>query len=181
MKKYILTALFIVSLILSTNNVFAITDSNENDAFSEKETEAITSIVTQKPNMSVVEKMFSDKYKGEDENFLQQVGYDLFVPQTVTNTATTGEYDNDYKLSVGEKVSIYSYGDSADIMALSGSSLLSPVMSSQVDSKGNIFIQGIGLVPAENRTISEVETSLNKMASAKYKNLNHYKEEPFVQ
>ena len=171
MKKYILTALFIVSLIFGANNVFAITDNNENDAFSEKETEAITSVVTQNPNMSVVEKIFNDEAGGVSNKFLRQVGYDLFASQIATSAGTTGKYDNNYKLSVGEKVSIYSYGDSVDIMAISGASLLAPVMNSQVDSKGNIFVSGIGLVQAENRTISEVEASLNKLASTKYKNL----------
>ena len=56
-------------------------------------------------------------------------------------------------------------------MAISGSSLLSPVMTAHVDSKGNIFMQGIGVVSAENKTISEVESELNKMAARKYKNL----------
>jgi protein involved in polysaccharide export with SLBB domain len=118
-----------------------------------------------------VEKIFNDEAGGVGNKFLRQVGYDLFASQISTSAGTTGKYDNNYKLSVGEKVSIYSYGDSVDIMAISGASLLAPVMNSQVDSKGNIFVSGIGLVAAENKTISEVESDLNKLASKKYKNL----------
>lgn len=56
-------------------------------------------------------------------------------------------------------------------MAISGASLVSPSSSTQVDSKGNIFIPGVGLVKAENRTISDVENEVNRVAAQKYKSM----------
>lgn len=56
-------------------------------------------------------------------------------------------------------------------MAISGANLLNPMTKTEVDSKGDIFIQGIGVVKAENRTLGEVENSINSLAAQKYKSL----------
>ena len=56
-------------------------------------------------------------------------------------------------------------------MALSGASLVSPSSTVEVDSKGNIFIPGIGLIKAENRALSDVEVEANRLAAQKYKNM----------
>ena len=117
------------------------------------------------------EKIFNSEKAIETGHILKQVGYDIFNSTTSTGGNTTGKYDSNYKLSIGESVNIYLYGDSVDVMAISGASLLSPVIKTEVDSKGNIFVQGIGMVPAENKTLNEVESSLQKLASAKYKSL----------
>ena len=100
-----------------------------------------------------------------------EVGYDYITGPAGSGTKISGKFDDSYKLSIGEKVSAYLYGDSVDVMAISGSNLLSPVIQTEVDSKGNIFISGIGVVPAENRTIKEVETAMNQKANAKYRSL----------
>ncbi len=121
--------------------------------------------------LSGIEKLFN----GDEINMtnvpLMQVGYDLFAPQITGGNERTGKFDDNYKFSIGERVNAYLYGDSVDIMAISGSNLLSPVVQTEVDSKGNIFIIGIGLTPAENRSISEVERAINAAASKKYKSL----------
>ena len=114
--------------------------------------------------LSPIEKLFSDEGK------LKQVGYDVFNSQNALNGAS-GKYGDNYKLSIGESINVYLYGDSVDVMAISGSSLLSPVIKTEVDSKGNLFVQGIGMVAAENRTMGEVENSLQRLASSKYRNL----------
>ena len=178
MKKHIILLLLLITFIWSANCASAakiknittdnITVEEANDAFSQKFQEENTT--SSNRNLSVIEELFNGKDADLSANYLKQVGYNLFVSQAI-NTATTGKFDNSYKLSVGEKVSIYLYGDSVDVMAISGASLLSPVMNSQVDSKGNIFVQGIGVIPAENKSISEVESEMNKIATAKYKNL----------
>ncbi|MBE7705521.1 MAG: hypothetical protein E7Z90_06930 [Cyanobacteria bacterium SIG29] len=119
---------------------------------------------------SKIEEMFNGNDLEISKTPLMQVGYNLFgaVP---TGQATTGKYDNSYKLSVGEKVTVYLQGDSVDVMAISGTTLLNPVSSAEVDSKGQLFIQGLGSVPAEGKTLEEVEKSINKIASKKYKSL----------
>ena len=120
--------------------------------------------------LSAVEKIFNSK-DTMIGNTLNQVGYDMFSAPAPSMSTVGGKYNNDYKLSVGEKVNIYLYGDSVDVMAISGSSALSPFVNSQVDSKGNIFIQGLGVVEAENKSLSEIETEMNKLASQKYNSL----------
>lgn len=124
-----------------------------------------------KYEFSPIEQLFNGKELDANSKPLFQVGYDLFSAPSSPTTATTGKFENNYKLSIGEKISAYLYGDSVDVMAISGASLLSPVVKSEVDSKGNIFIQGIGVVAAEGKTISEVENEINSIASKKYNSL----------
>ncbi len=121
--------------------------------------------------LSPIEKLFNGKESEVSGNPLVQVGYDLFTSTTSSVTGTTGKFDNNYKLNIGERVNVYLYGDSMDVMAISGANLLNPTTKTEVDSKGSIFIQGVGLVKAENRTISEVENDANRLASQKYKSL----------
>ena len=159
----------IVKLLLLFTFIFNIGIAFAQDAFEKVPVNIETQYRTKG---SIVEQMFNGNDEGTlAEGALRQVGYDIFTSQAKVNAASTGKFDNNYTLSVGEKLSIYLYGDSVDVMAISGSSLLSPVMTTQVDSKGNIFMQGIGVVSAENKTISEVESELNKIAARKYKNL----------
>ena len=122
-------------------------------------------------NLSQVEQLFNGDEVDYTKEPLKQVGYDFFVAPVVGTFNTTGKFDENYKFSIGEKVSAYLYGDSVDVVAISGSNLLSPVVQTEVDSNGNIFISGIGVVPAENKTIKEVETAINRKASAKYNSL----------
>lgn len=121
--------------------------------------------------LSPIEKLFNGKEVEVTGKPLQQVGYDLFTSTTSSVNGTTGKFDNNYKLSIGEKVNVYLFGDSIDIMAISGANLLNPTTKTEVDSKGCIFVQGLGLVKAENRSISEVENEVNRLASQKYKSL----------
>ena len=121
--------------------------------------------------LSPIEKLFNGKESELTGTPLQQVGYDLFTSTTSSMTGTTGKFDNNYKLNIGERVNVYLYGDSMDVMAISGANLLNPTTKTEVDSKGSIFIQGVGLIKAENRTISEVENDANRLASQKYKSL----------
>lgn len=123
-----------------------------------------------KVELSPIEQLFNSKENEVSGKVLQQVGYDLFTNSSAT-AGSAGKFENSYKLNIGEKINVYSYGDSVDVMALSGSSLVSPSATTEVDSKGNIFISGVGLVKAENRSISDVENEVNRMAAGKYKNM----------
>lgn len=120
-------------------------------------------------DLSPVERVFNTEDALETGFYIQQVGYDVFNSSAITGG--TGKYDNSYKLSIGEKVTIYFYGASLDVMAISGSNVVNAVTKGEVDSKGCIYVQGVGLVNAENRTVQEVENSINAMASRKYKDL----------
>lgn len=139
------------------------------DAFNNNYQESVEQ-TTPTVELSPVEQLFNDKETTASGNALLQVGYDLFTAGNV-GAGTTGKFDNSYKLNIGEKVNVYSYGDSVDVMALSGASLVSPSSTVEVDSKGNIFIPGIGLIKAENRALSDVEVEANRLAAQKYKNM----------
>lgn len=123
-----------------------------------------------KVELSPIEQMFNGKENEISGKVLQQVGYDLFTSAPSLSGAV-GKYENSYKLNIGEKINIYSYGDSVDVMALSGASLVSPASTAEVDSKGNIFVPGVGMVKAENRSISDVEAEVNRLASQKFKSM----------
>ena len=114
--------------------------------------------------------MFNNSDSAKADKIIRQVGYDIFS-SSGGQGQSAGKFGNSYKLNVGEKVNVYLYGDSVDIMAISGANLLNPMTKTEVDSKGDIFIQGIGVVKAENRTLGEVENSINSLAAQKYKSL----------
>lgn len=121
-------------------------------------------------SLSPIEKLFNNSDSAKADKIIRQVGYDIFS-SSGGQGQSAGKFGNSYKLNVGEKVNVYIYGDSVDIMAISGANLLNPMTKTEVDSKGDIFIQGIGVVKAENRTLGEVENSINSLAAQKYKSL----------
>ena len=123
-------------------------------------------------NQSPIEKIFSSDINkmqagSSDVNtvILKQIGYDFF--QNVS-TSGMGKYDGTYKLNIGEKVKVYLWGDSVDVLSLNGSSLISPVADAQVDSQGNLFVPGIGETKADGYSVADVEKSLQTMASRKF-------------
>lgn len=119
---------------------------------------------------SQIEEMFNGKENAVSGTILRQQGYDHFRAP-VDSSSATGRYDGNYRLTIGTKVNIYSYGDSVDMMSMTGSNIVSPTTQTEVSSNGAIFISGIGLIKAENRTISEVENEANSIAQSKYRNI----------
>lgn len=178
MKK-IFVLLMLFTLILEQTPVFAITsqistrngnvEQSENDYVFENNYQNLDK-TPKYDYLSRIERLYNGMDDDKITKPLLQVGYDFFVAP-VTSTNTTGKFDNNYRFSIGEKVSANLYGDSVDVMAITGSNLLKPVVQAEVDSKGDIFIPGIGVVKAENKTIKEVETLMNQKANAKYKSL----------
>ena len=177
MRKFFIVLLLVSFIFEQTMVSAAVSSYKDEEVIIDRQSDAFENNY-QKPlekknfsNLSLVERLFNGTDDSKITNPLLQVGYDCFINPISGVTNTTGKFDDNYKFSIGEKINAYLYGDSVDVMAISGSHLLSPVVQTEVDSKGNIFISGIGVVPAENRTIKEVEDSLNKTAGTKYKNL----------
>ena len=170
MKKILLT--LILSTIFWGQPICAETvGTNEQDAVFDNNYQTISTENKVDKTLSQIEELFNGKDAKKSGNILKQVGYDIFSEVNGSNQGSTGKFGNSYKLNVGEKVNVYLYGDSVDIMAISGANLLNPMTKTEVDSKGDIFIQGIGVVKAENRTLGEVENSINSLAAQKYKSL----------
>lgn len=172
MKKIISTFILIMAMATIGHTVYAeplvIT---EQDAVFDNNFQSITSDSKISKSLSQIEELFNGKDAQKSGNLLKQIGYDVFSNVINSNSSSSGKYGNSYKLNVGEKVNIYLYGDSIDIMSISGANLLNHVTKTEVDSKGDIFVQGIGIVKAENRTVSEVESAINSLARKKYKSL----------
>lgn len=123
------------------------------------------------PKLSSVEELFNSDMKlslGSKQTKLRQIGYDLF---SSGNAQGFGKYDGSYKLNIGERVDVYVWGDSVDMLSISGTPILSPLTKSQVDGKGNLFVSGIGLVKAEGLSVSDIERSIQSLASKKFTNV----------
>ena len=138
------------------------TDVFENNYQSMKETSSKA--------LSPTERMFNKEESVISGNILRQQGYNFHVA-TGSNSSSTGRYGNNYKLGLGEKINVYSFGDSVDISTMSGNNLLLPSAQTEVGSDGTIYIAGIGPVLAENRTLGQVESEANRIAKSKYQNL----------
>ena len=147
------------------------TDNHANlDVFENNYQEIIDS-TTKTTSFSPIEQMFNGKEESVSGQVLKQAGYDLFTSAGVSG-GMGGKFGDNYKLNIGENINIYTTGDSVDIMAMSGSNLVTPSSTAQVDSKGNLFIQGVGVIKAEHRTIADVERDANRLAKSKFKSLN---------
>ncbi len=168
-----LFTLFILLAFCSNYAVFAADPTAINpkssDAFEDNEQD-LKNVNSVKYPLSTIEKMYNGHENARSGNVLRQVGYDQFNVLSTTNAAT-GKYGPNYKLSIGDKLNIFSYGDSVDVITMSGSNLISPKLTIDIGSTGNVFVPGIGLVKAEDRTLSEVEKELNTIASKKYSHM----------
>ena len=120
--------------------------------------------------LSPTEKIFNKAESISSVNILIQQGYNFNVAAS-SNPSATGKYGSDYKLGLGEKINVYSFGDSVDVATMSGSNVLVPVSQTEVGSNGEIYIPGIGPVSAENRTLGQVESEANRIAQSKYQNI----------
>ncbi len=180
MKKLIcliITFLFCVTMVSFAdtqveNRIRTVQNTDETvdvNAFNNNWQSAVNSSLPE--GLSPIEQMFNGKENAASGTVLKQAGYDMFNGTAASGGTSGGKFDSSYKLSIGEKVNVYLYGDSVDVIALSGSNLLNSSAKTEIDSKGNLFVQGIGLFPAENKTISEVESQVNAAAQSKYQNL----------
>lgn len=125
-------------------------------------------LTDQQTNEQVQSESFVEKDFSTDSNTeLKQIGYDFFYNAP---SQGFGKHDGNYKLNIGEKVNVYFWGDSVDMLSLSGSPMLLPLTKTQVDTKGNVFVPGVGVINAEGRSISEVEREIQSMASQKFTN-----------
>ena len=121
-------------------------------------------------SLSPTERMFNKKENIMSGYLLLQQGYNFSVAVS-PNASSTGKYSSNYKLGLGEKINVYSYGESVDVMAMTGNNLLMPMSQTEVGSSGTIYIPGIGPINAENRTLGQVESEANRIAKSKYDNL----------
>lgn len=161
-----LFTLFILIAFCSNYAVFAVDSETKMNAFKNVEEDADPTY----DKLSTIERLYNTPGNAESGNVLYQAGYSHFAGRGAVNTSA-GKYDSSYKLSIGERINVLSYGDSVDVISLSGSNLIVPIRATEVGSNGAIFIPGIGPIKADGRTLGEVEKEANSMAKKKYSNL----------
>ena len=105
------------------------------DAFEDNQQDLKNFNSVHKP-LSSIEKMYNGKENAESGTILHQVGYDRFK-LAPSGSIATGRYDGSYKLSIGEKLNVLSFGDSVDVLAMSGSNLVSPRLTVEYENKSS--------------------------------------------
>ena len=171
-KKLMTIAMLI--MFTTTSSVLAIdpqaVNLSKSDVF-ENNYQSLNNSNSVKQNLSAIEKMYNGHENAVSGNVLRQVGYDQFNGAVQGGMSSTGKYNSNYKLSIGEKVNVMTYGESVDVMSMSGVNLVAPMSTVEVGSNGALFIQGIGMFKADGRSIGDVENEINSMASKKYTNM----------
>lgn len=172
LKKFF--TMFLIVTFCSMQASFAIDmkaiNLSESDVFEDNDQELDIRHSVREP-LSTIEKMYNSLENAKTNNILRQAGYKVFNSGAGGGSAT-GKYDSSYKLSIGEKINVLSYGASVDVMSMSGSNLVSPMTTTEVGSNGSIFIPGIGPIKAEGRTLGDVEREANSLAQGKYTNMS---------
>lgn len=131
--------------------------SNQNDTVTEKP------VIKQPYEPSVIEKMFNSE---KNPVKLKQWGYEIFEnssPQIITS-----KIPGNYRLKIGDKVNVYLWGDTIDLLNIAGNNVIQSNSDAIVDKEGNIFIPGIGLISAEDNTLSNVEKKIFSSLSGKF-------------
>ena len=169
-----LFTMFLILTFCSMPSAFAVDmhaiNLSESNVFEDNDQELDIRHSVREP-LSTIEKIYNTKENAKTQNILRQAGYNQFSGRGA-GSATTGKYDSSYKLSIGEKINVLSYGESVDVISLSGSSLVTPVKTVEIGSNGSIFIPGIGPIKADGRTLGEVERDANSMAKKKYSKMS---------
>ena len=172
LKKFF--TMFLIVIFCSMQASFAIDmkaiNLSESDVFEDNDQELDIRHSVREP-LSTIEKTYNSLENAKTGNILRQAGYKVFNSGAGGGSAT-GKYDSSYKLSIGEKINVLSYGTSVDVMSMSGSNLVSPMTTTEVGSNGSIFIPGIGPIKAEGRTLGDVEREANSLAQGKYTNMS---------
>jgi protein involved in polysaccharide export with SLBB domain len=98
---------------------------------------------------------------------LKQYGYNIFNSKPMLSNSSTSA---NYKINEGDKLNIYLWGDSIDLLNISANGFLNPYNTASVDNQGNIFVQGVGIIPAKGKTAAETEKIISGILSQKIEN-----------
>lgn len=112
------------------------------------------------PNPSEIEKIYNSE--------LQQFGYDMFGASSESSVSLSGLPTKNYVMNRGDRVKLYFWGDTLDLLKITGNSNLEPQIDAAVDADGNMFIPGVGVIFAEGRTVADLENEINSNLASKY-------------
>ncbi|MDD3013252.1 MAG: SLBB domain-containing protein [Candidatus Gastranaerophilales bacterium] len=125
-------------------------------------------------NLSHIEEIFNPLLKGNVNiknsvnRPIMQFGYDIFSNNLVISA--NSKISPSYKLDSGDKVNIYLWGDSLDLMSITGNDFIKSVVDIIIDKEGNIFVPGAGVIQAKGKTVSNVEQQISSILSGKITN-----------
>jgi len=115
-------------------------------------------------NNSRIEEIFNTQLKDN----LTQFGYDIFSSNIIISA--NSKVSPSYKLNFGDKVNIHLWGDSIDLMSMTGNDFVKSVSDIAVDKDGNIFVPGAGVITAKDKTVSNIEQQISSILSGKFNN-----------
>lgn len=134
-------------------------------------------------NSSAIEKIFynedsaneSQKLPGKQLNpaysmQLKQFGYDIFDRGIFLSG--NSKISKDYRFNTGDRIDVFFWGDSIDLIAITGNEFLKSSNELAVDKEGNIFIPGVGLIHAKGKTSSGIENDITRILGAKLDKIN---------
>lgn len=107
---------------------------------------------------SEIEKLFAGR--------LPQFGYEIFDKGGAA--LLNPKVPEDYRLNVGDNVNVYFWGDTIDVMAITGNNVIKPENQAAVDKEGNLFLPGVGLIKAKGSTVKNVEQQIQGALSSKF-------------
>lgn len=112
-------------------------------------------------NLSIIEEI----YNGQ----LRQFGYDLFGSSASLSSGMASS--GGYTIQRGDKVKLYFWGDSLEILKATGNPSIEPIIDAVVNKNGELFIPGIGVIYAEGNSLSGIESDINAELSARFANV----------
>jgi protein involved in polysaccharide export with SLBB domain len=119
--------------------------------------------LTKVQKLSTIENLYK-------QHNLKQFGYEIFNRSDFYVLSST--ISPEYTLNIGDKVKVYLWGEAIDFLGMAGNQSVQPVIDTMVDREGNLFIPGIGAVPAKGRSITDIQRELYMMMSQKYSNFD---------
>lgn len=165
--KLILSGFIFINLLLNISFSHAKADENPNQI---KEKSQQTEILKLNTEISQTRQINNDLGQIEEifiKNNLKQYGYDILNNKIPLSSS---QASGNYKIKEGDNLNVYFWGDSIDLLNISANGFLAPVNNAFVDNQGNIFIQGVGIVPAKGKTASEAEKIITHILSQKIDN-----------
>ncbi|EKE02112.1 MAG: polysaccharide biosynthesis/export protein [uncultured bacterium] len=115
------------------------------------------------PKLSTIEKLFNQDLNSQ---VIKQFGYEIF--ENSGSSASISSVPVNYKLRIGDRVNVYFWGDTIDILSIAGNSVIQPSIDVTVDKEGNLFIPGVGLIPAKDTTVASIEQQIYSMLTSKF-------------
>jgi len=119
--------------------------------------------------LSAIERLYYQN-KNQKQIILKQFGYDIFDRKAFLSS--NSKVSKNYRFNIGDRVDVFLWGDSVDLIAITGNEFLKSSNDLAVDKEGNISIPGVGLVPVKGKTASAIEQQISEILHSKFNKIN---------